>query len=73
MKRTLNLQTTTTITILVDSSDEEIVDGPSSLPLGNAMTNGGAQSETIGSEDFIPDEDKDEDESGEVAYVRNGS
>lgn len=37
------------------------------------MTNGGAQSETIGSEDSIPDEDKDEDESGEVAYVRNGS
>ena len=37
------------------------------------MTNGGVQSETIGREDFIPDEDKDEDESGEVAYVRNGS
>lgn len=37
------------------------------------MTNGGAQSETIGSEDFIADEDKDGEESGEVAYVRNGS
>ena len=52
-------------TRIIDSSDEMMVDGPSGPPSENAMTNGGAGSEMIESEE----ENWSESENDKVAIA----